>query len=705
MDRFFYPQSIVVIGVSERPDNLARNIISNLHAFGYQGELFAVGRQAGQVHGVPIVTSLQQVPDHLDLAVILTPAALVPDLVDACGRRGITRVVIESGGFSEFSAEGRHLEERVLEAARRWNTRFIGPNCISVVNLETGLCLPFARLSPEAARLGPASVVAQSGGVSITYLDLLCAAGVGASKAVSIGNKADLDETDYLSYLLQDPTTEIVVLYLESLSDGRRLMELARSTTKPVIVHKANRGQASQRIALSHTAALADDDRIVSAAFRQAGILRAESFRDATALSQGLTLPSVSGDALVVISRSGGHAVVAADSAERHGFRLTPIADEFAAQVRALFRADVIALTNPLDLGVIFDFDLYSRIVEACLRGLTPDAILLINTYDRHEAEGGRRLARRVEDIARETGRPVAICVYAQGDEARELQREVGIPIFTDIDDALRGLAASRDHARRCSRSIVPAPQMPDVPPTDRLPPLPEGVITADQALALCRRYDIPVSPWEVVADPAEATHAADRLGYPVVLKLLSSHVTHKSDVGGVVLGLADGDAVRREAAAMLTRAATQVPPAGRATLMVQRMAGPGVEVILGGKRDPTFGPVVMFGLGGIHAEVFDDVAFRVAPLSREDVQEMLEEVRGSRLLDGTRGAPPADRETLIAALLALSRLLMENPTIVELDVNPLILFERGAAAVDARTVVGQLPERTDAPSPLRSGP
>lgn len=705
MDRFFYPQSIVVIGVSERPDNLARNIISNLHAFGYQGELFAVGRQAGQVHGVPIVTSLQQVPDQLDLAVILTPAALVPDLVEACGRKGITRVVIESGGFSEFSAEGRQLEERVLEAARRWNTRFIGPNCISVVNLETGLCLPFARLSPEAARLGPASVVAQSGGVSITYLDLLCAAGVGASKAVSIGNKADLDETDYLSYLLQDPTTEIVVLYLESLSDGRRLMELARSTTKPVIVHKANRGQASQRIALSHTAALADDDRIVSAAFRQAGILRAESFRDATALSQGLTLPSVSGDALVVISRSGGHAVVAADSAERHGFRLAPIADEFAAQVRALFRADVIALTNPLDLGVIFDFDLYSRIVEACLRGLTPDAILLINTYDRHEAEGGRRLARRVEDIARETGRPVAICVYAQGDEARELQREVGIPIFTDIDDALRGLAASRDHARRCSRSVVPAPQPPDVPPTEKLPPLPEGVLTADQALALCRAYGIPVSLWEVAADPAGAAHAAERLGYPVALKLLASDITHKSDVGGVVLGLADGAAVRREAAAMLTRASTQVPPAGRATLMIQRMAGPGVEVILGGKRDPTFGPVVMFGLGGIHAEVFDDVAFRIAPLSREDVQEMLEEVRGSRLLDGTRGAPPADRETLIAALLALSRLLMETRTIVELDVNPLILFERGAAAVDARTVVGQLPERTDVPSPPQNGP
>ena len=225
MQRIFYPDSIVVIGVSERPENLARTIVTNLCAFGYKGRLFAVGRKEGAVQGIPIATSLDQVPDGLDLAVILTPAVTVPDLMEACGRKGIRRVVIESGGFGEFSPEGRQLERQLLEIARRWDMRFVGPNCISVINLENGLCLPFGTMSAVNVRLGPVSVVSQSGGVSLTYVDRFCIAGVGVNKAVSIGNKTDLDETDYLAYLLQDPGTEIVCLYLESIGDGRKLMD------------------------------------------------------------------------------------------------------------------------------------------------------------------------------------------------------------------------------------------------------------------------------------------------------------------------------------------------------------------------------------------------------------------------------------------------------------------------------------------------
>ncbi len=735
MRRIFYPNNIVVIGVSERPDNLARNIIANLHAFGYPGQLYAVGRQTGEVQGVPIVTSLDQVPDNLDLAVVLTPAAAVPDLMEECGRKGIRRVVIESGGFSELSEKGRQLEKRLLEIARQWDIRFVGPNCISVINLENGMCLPFPPLSPRTTRLGSASVIAQSGGVSITYLDRLCTAGVGANKGVSIGNKADLDETDYLAYLLEDPGTEIICLYLESIEDGRKLMEMARSSSKPIIVHKSNRGQASQRIAFSHTAALADDDQIVSAAFRQAGILRAESFEDAVSIAQGLALPPVRGDDLVIISRSGGHAVVAADMAERYGFRLPPLTEDFTQRVRALFRADVIALTNPVDLGVIFDFDLYARIVEGCLQTLSPDAILLINTYSLTEAEGAHRLARRVEQIVKESGRPIAFCAYAQGDETQATQREIRLPIFAEIEQAVRGLAASREwhrwRASHAAQSVIPsdappppsggqgpseaknlarAEQRPLAAPSLRsglrlkawpersegvandgerlaseLSRLPTGkVFTADRALSLCQAYGVPVAPWQLAADIEEAAQAAERLGYPVVLKILSAQVTHKSDVGGVALGLTDAAAVRKEGDAMLARVAERVPEA-RPRLMVQRMVAGGLEVILGGKRDHSFGPVVMFGLGGIHVEVLDDVAFRVAPLSRVDAKEMIQEVRGKRLLGGVRGRPPADREALIQALLSLSRLMVENPRIEEVDINPLLLFEEGAAAVDAR--------------------
>jgi len=683
MQRIFYPNSIVVIGVSERQENLARTIIANLCTFGYKGRLFAVGRKEGSVHGIPIATSLDQVPDGLDLAVILTPAATVPDFMEACGRKGIRRIVIESGGFSEFSQEGLRLEQRLLEIAREWDIRFVGPNCISVINLETGLCLPFGSMSTVTARLGPASVVSQSGGVSLTYVDRLCTAGVGVNKAVSIGNKTDLDETDYLAYLLQDPGTKIVCLYLESIGDGRKLMDLARSSAKPIIVHKVNRGQASRRVALSHTAALADDDRIVSAAFRQVGIFRPEDFRESVAIAQGLTLPPVRGNRLVVISRSGGHAVIAADAAERYGFQLAALPDEFIERVRALFPADVIALTNPIDLGVIFDFELYARIVEECLHMLSPDAVLLINTYTLDEAEGAHRLARRVEEIVRESGRPIAFCVYSQGDEGQVVQQHTSLPIFAEIDDALRGLAASRDwncwQARRVGATgdAVHASREE----AQRVLTRP-GVLTVEQALALCKAYGIPVTPLKVANDPEEAIQAADQLGYPVALKALATQLVHKSDVGGVTLGLVDAAAVRRESAAMLTRIAHP------ARLMVQRMVGDGLEVILGGKRDRSFGPVVMFGLGGTYVEVFNDVSFRVAPLSRTDAEEMIGEVRGKRLLDGVRGKPPMDQESLIKALLSLSCMLVDNPSITEVDINPLLVLEHGAAAVDARAVV-----------------
>jgi len=681
MHRIFYPQSIVVIGVSEKPDNLARNIILNLRTFGYSGALYAVGRERGEVYGVPIVPSLDEVPDGVDLAVILVPAPLVPGLMETCGRKGIRRVVIESGGFSEFSEQGRQLEEQLKEIARRWSIRFVGPNCISVVNLDAGVCLPFAHIGRETLRFGPVSVIAQSGGVSITYAEMFSAAGLGVNKVVSIGNKADLDEVDYLAYLLEDPGTRIVCLYLESVDDGRGLMSLARRSEKPIIVHKANRGTASQSIARSHTAALANDDRIVGAAFRQAGILRADSFGDAVSMALGLTLPPVRGDDIVVISRSGGHAVIAADFVEKYGFRLAPLPQSFTDAVRALFRADVIAPTNPLDLGVIFDFDLYARIVEQTLRMLKPDAVLLINTYSRSEAEGAHRLAKQVDAIVQDTGMPVAFCAYGEGGAARELIGEVSMPIFTDMEDAIRALAASREwHRRRARRQVLPE----DAPTGPRRP---RSLGTMDGALALCREYGIPVAPWAVADDPEGAAEAADGLGYPVVLKALSARVLHKSDVGGVVLGLNDGAAVRREAEAMRARVLSQVPDATDLRFLVQRMVSGGVEVILGGKQDPSFGPVVMFGLGGVFVEVFGDVAFRVAPLTRADAEEMIAEVRGRALLEGARGRPPADREALIGAILAFSRLLVKNPDIAEIEINPLLALPEGVVAVDARWV------------------
>ncbi len=689
MDKIFYPDSVVVIGVSEKADNLAANIIRNLLEFGYSGDVYAVGLQSGEVHNIPILTSVEALPDGVGLAVILTPAATVPGLLDTCGRKGIRRAVIESGGFGEFSEAGRELEEQIREVARRWDIRFVGPNCISVVNVENGLYLPFAILDRQAVKMGPVSVLAQSGGVSITYLLLLSEAGLGVNKVVSMGNKADLDEVNYLTYLIEDPGTEIICLYLESIEEGRRLMELAASSPKPVIVQKANTGQMSARIAFSHTAALANDNRIVGAALRQAGIAHAGSFQDAVTLAQGFTLPPVRGNDLLVISRSGGHAVVAADVAEAYGFHLLPIPDDFLTRVRSIFRADVIALTNPIDLGVVFDFDLYGEIADECLRTLDPDALLLVHTYSTGpEAEASRRLARRVEQLVQQTGKPIAFCPFTQESEVMALEREVELPTFATIEGAVRALAASRDRYIRPAR-LLPLPPAP----AQRLREVEgllarDGVLTTGAALGLCAAFGIPTAEWAVVESVEGALVAAGAMGYPVALKVLSPDVSHKSGVGGVALGVGSREALWAEFAAILARVEERAPGTRVEGMLVQRMLTGGREVILGGKRDPSFGPVVMFGLGGVYVEVFEDVAFRLAPLTREGAKEMVSEVRGSRLLCGVRSEPPADVEAVVEALLALSRLLVECPEVVEVDINPLLVFERGVAAVDARVVV-----------------
>jgi len=689
VDKIFYPESVAVIGASEKPDNLAAGIIRNLIAFGYAGAVHVVGLRAGQVHGIPIVASVDALPDGIDLAVILTPAATVPDLLAACGRKGIRWAVIESGGFAEFSEAGRELEEKISAIARRWGIRFVGPNCISVINMENGLCLPFARIQAEAAKLGPVSVLAQSGGVSITYLILLSESGLGANKLVSMGNKADLDEVDYLTYLLEDSGTEVVSLYLESIEEGRRLLELAASSSKPIIVQKANRGAASAQIAFSHTAALANDERIVDTAMRQAGVARVATFDEAVALAQGFSLPPVNGDDLLIISRSGGHAVVAADVAEARDFRLMSVPDDFLAEVRSLFRADVITPTNPLDLGAIFNFDLYSRIVEKSLHELDPHALLLVHTYSAGpEAEASRRLARRLGELSRELEKPLAFCAFAQRDEVEALKAQTSLPIFTEIEAAVRALAASRDRRTHPAR-LLPLPS----PSGDRLDKVeallaPEGVLSLDAALDLSAAYDIPVAEWAVVQDVESVLFAAGAIGYPVALKGLSAEVSHKSDASLVKLDLTNAEELQDAFAALLVALREYDADPSSRRVMVQQMVSEGHEVIVGGRRDPSFGPVVMFGLGGIHVEILEDVAFRLAPLVREEAERMVDEVQGSRLLYGHRGQPPADVDSIVDVLLSMSRLLVACPEIEEIDVNPLIVFEGGGAAVDARAIV-----------------
>ena len=690
MNKLFAPQSIVIIGISPRPDNLGQGVLFNLREHGYEGEIYLVGRGGDEYDGLPVHKSVDDLPEGIDLAVILTPAPTVPDLLENCGRRGIHRACIESSGFGEFSAGGPALQARVIEIARKWKIRFTGPNGLGVINLEAGVCVPFAPMTKDWNRLGRVSILAQSGGLIQHASSLLTAAGMGINKGVSLGNKADLNETDFLEYLLDDEGTDIIWLYLEGFSEGRRLLDLARSSSKPILMLKAGRGRASRQILHSHSASLTSDDRVVSAAARQAGIIRVNDFQEMVNLSKALTLPPVRGKNLLVFARSGGTAVMAADAAEAHGFRLIDIPSAFGEKIRRHNRADIIMPTNPVDLGAMFDVKAWVNLLEEGISTLRPQAAIMSYIYTPSwEADQARQVAQALRELGRRIDIPLAIVPMAKTEEIDALERGLGYPIFREIGDAIEALAASRDwHEKRmhiAQSSTQSAQDMPEA--THSTPPLHKSP-TLDESLRLVERYGIQTAPWAMTRKVDQAVAAAKKLGYPLAMKVVSTEISHKTDAGGIALDIAGEAALRQTWAAMRDRLQERAPEASVEGFLLQKMIGEGQEMIVGARRDDTFGPVVLFGLGGIYVEVFDDVSLRVAPLTRLDAEEMIAEVRGSRLLHGLRGQAPADVEALIAALLALSRLMMEHPEIAEVDINPLAALEKGALALDARIII-----------------
>lgn len=689
MDKLFYPKSVVVIGVSERPDNLARNIVENLFEFKFDGEVFLVGRKEGILFGRKILTSIDQLPDYVEVAVILTPAQTVPDLVEACGRKGIRWVIIETGGFREYSEEGGKLEQTILQIARKWGIRIVGPNGIGIANIENGFVVPFVKLKRGPVSKGKLSILAQSGGVLLSYANHMISANVGISKMVSMGNKLDLNEIDYLRYLIADPQTEIIGLYLESLERGRELMEIARSTSKPIIIHKANTGEGSRQIAKLHTAALANDDRVVEAALKQADIIRTKDFRSFVNAVKILSLPPCKGRNLVIISRSGGIGVVAADSAERHGFRLLPPDPKLQEQFHSLFRAKVIQPTNPLDLGDLFNFDIYTTILEQALRFQVVHSVLFQHGATAEEKEPSRKFIQAVKELAFRYEKPVALQYNTDEEELAYLKRTLDYPIFTEPEDALTALAISRDYYRRLTTLKEEPPRFP-VERDHAFRVIQKGIEERrdpllQESLEILQAYGIPVADYQVVYKKEELKRAIEKIGIPAAMKIISPEISHKSDVGGVILHI---DSLKKAEEAYDKMLG--LDPKHKAAILLQRMISNGKEVILGAKRDPSFGPVLLFGLGGIYVEVLKETSLRVAPINRSEASEMISELKGSAILKGVRGEKPSDLEALMEMLLRLSQLMIDFPEIEGMDINPVMALEKGAIAVDVRILLSE---------------
>ncbi len=694
MQKFFYPRRVAVVGVSDSPTNLAQGIVANLLNFNYQGQIYLVGRRPGTVQGLPIYTGLADLPEKVDLVAILAPARAVPAIIRECGQLGITRVVVESAGFSELNENGRALEDEVKAALQQYGIRLVGPNGLGLVNMEIGLALPFADIGKRARR-GAISLIAQSGGVATHVLAWMDKEGLGLNKFLSLGNKLDLAENEALEYLLDDPGTEAVYVYLEGMHDGRELMRVARRATKPVYLHLANVGPETATIAQSHTASLTTDERVLDAACHQSRLLRVKTQTEFLNAARLVGQPPVKGNRLVVFSRSGGEAVVAAYACRRHGFTLPRLSDSLLAEVKERSRAGVIAPTNPIDLGDVFDFTVYTDIMAAVCQDPEIDAVLFhYGPIAEFEQEAAREMARRMLELARQAQKPLAVTVLCTLAEEDYLRDTLGVPVFHFPEDAVQALALSRDLAAKGElKEPEASPQLPYAAPLTALAEQDrEGFLTLTQALTVIEALKIPVAPWEAVASAAEAAAAARRLGFPVVLKLSAPSLIHKTEAGGIILNLADAAAVEAAFVQMSEVAQVHLPAGESWKVVVMSQVAGGAEVLLGARRDDSFGPVIAFGAGGVNTEILDDVALRVAPISPAQSRGLMAETRIGRILAGTRGQAAADLEGLSRALANLSQLMLQFPRVQEVDLNPVRVSpgNSGLLALDARIRLGK---------------
>ncbi|MGO8822550.1 MAG: acetate--CoA ligase family protein [Desulfomonilaceae bacterium] len=695
MKKLFNPSSVVVIGISSDPRNLGKEIARNLFEFRYTGVIHFVGMDEGVLFGRRIHKSLDEIDEPIDLAIILTPARTVPDILEHCGKKGITRAVIESGGFGEYGGTGDEWSRALQDIASRYGIRFIGPNCIGIMNASNGLTTPFAILR-NTFRAGDVGIIAQSGGVALSFLNMFDSEQLGFSKFASIGNKLNINENDLLEYYIEDPATSVICMYLESIQDGKRFTDLAKKSSKPIVVHKANIGGYSQAIAQSHTNALANDDMVVDAALTQSGMIRFRDMHSYVDFVKILRIPKMKGRNLAIISRSGGHAVVAADAAYTYRFDLPPFNEDFLDQIRQKVRANVIKLANPLDLGDLFDFEVYVQIVEHTLQQSNVDGILLLQTYFAAvEGEASRKFLRSAASLSRQYQKPVALCVSTEQVEISRLFKEFEFPIFISPERAVSALdTAIKFDARRelITQESAEPPKLAemDKPAISRIldRSISEGRSPLlHEALDIIRLAGPDVPDYTVVLPSQDINNRQPDFSGPFAVKVIAREISHKSDMNGVVLGLKDLAQVKEALDHMWGRFISDTS-VGLHGCLVQQMAyreAGTYELIVGGKRDPHFGPLVLVGYGGVLVEVFAKASLRMAPPSNREIDEMIDQLPGSEIFKGVRGRVPIDRDSLRKTISSVSTLMVEFAAIDQIDINPVWVSSSGSLAMDAR--------------------
>ncbi|MGC8685005.1 MAG: acetate--CoA ligase family protein [bacterium] len=683
----FYPNSVAIFGVSNKIENLGQYILKNMIDNKYQGKIYPIGREGGEINGTKIYRDIDEINEKIDLAVILTPAQTVPDILRKCGERGVNYAVIESGGFSETGEHGKKLEQELIKIADTYNIRFTGPNGLGVINMENGLCTPFSPVVPPI-RKGNVSIISQSGGMSLTIMHTLSYEGVGINKVISAGNKANIDEIDYLLYLIEDPVTNIIAMYLEDIKDGTRLIELIQNTNKPVVIFKSNTHIKTAKIASSHASAIANDDAVVTEALREAGAIRAENLTEFVDIAKLLSISPNYGDRVAVLSRSGGHAVITQDALIQYGFDTPSFSDHFLKEIHKHVRAGVINFTNPLDMGDIYDFEFYINAVELTLSDTSFDFVIFIHTYSSAlHGELSDEMAKSFMMLNKKYKKPVIPLFFTEISNLNRLKERVDYPFFTDPATMLKAVAKIKDVNKYKRKDKI----TPVTYAVKGISTKVKNTLSLLGSLNVAQFHGLPAVPWGYARSREELKNIIEELGYPVVMKIESRNVSHKSDIGGVILDI-NNEIEAYKAYDWLTDGIKKAHPEIIVDgVIVQKMLKGPLELIVAAKRDEQFGPIVIVGMGGIYTEFLKDTALGLCPVTEAYALEMLKRLKGYPLLAGVRGQKPLAVQEVVNLIVAVSQIMVERFNIVELDLNPVLVDQEKAIALDARVVVEKI--------------
>lgn len=701
LEPLFAPQSVAVVGASRTESSVGHAILRNLIHGGYTGVIYPVNPKARSILGIRCAPTLSAIDDKIDLAIIVVPSPAVQAVVEECATLGTRHVVVISAGFKEVGGEGVQREVRLRQFACDHGMSIIGPNCLGVINTHKAVSLnaTFGRGMPRAGCLG---LISQSGALCTGLLDYAAGRGIGFSRFISFGNKADVSEIDLLQAMAHDPQTRAILMYVEDITDGPAFRDTAYRIThgsnpKPILAIKTGRTAQGAAAASSHTGSLAGSDEIYAALMRQAGVMRVDTVGELFDLAEGFTdtaLPD--GRRVGIVTNAGGPGIMATDAVVRSGLQLAQF-HEYTKKSLRFQLPPAASLRNPVDVIGDARHDRYRSALDAVIADEAVDQVMVIVTPQ--TMTDVIEIAQVIGETRQFSGKPVVACLMGSVDVSKGtdlLRGKFNVPTYVFPESAAMALAA-KSRFGEWVRSQH-APEQRFEADDDAVTQLLDGELAAGrnklielQALKLLKYYGFPVVPFELAASADAAVAAAERVGYPVVMKICAPKILHKTDVGGVKLNLADAAAVSQTFEQMMT---TVRQRAGAGTeiwgVLIQKMLPKAREMILGMTRDPRFGPLIMFGLGGIYTEALHDVAFRVAPLRPDEAAGVIRDIRAVKLLDGVRGEKPVDSPAIIDCLLRLSQLVCAHPRISELDINPLLAYSAGQGAVvtDARIIL-----------------